>query len=135
MSKSYDNYIGLFEDSKTIRSKVMRIVTDSKSMEEPKDPETCNVFRLYKLLETSEKIAALADRYRAGGMGYGHAKEELFQSIEAVVAPIRERYQSWISRPDDMRDILKNGAERARAIAAPVLASVRDAVGVKSMLR
>lgn len=135
MSKSYDNFIGLFEEPKAVRSKVMRIVTDSKTVEEPKDPETCNVFNLYKLIETPANISALADRYRAGGMGYGHAKEELFQSLEKLLSPIRESYKSWMSRPDDLRDILRDGARRGREVALPVLESVRDAVGVKSVLR
>lgn len=135
MSKSYDNYIGLFEDPKTVKAKIMRIVTDSKTVEEKKDPETCSVFSLYKLVEPDAgKIASLRDRYLAGGMGYGHAKQELAESVETLLQPMRERYQSWLSRPDDLQDILRQAAERARDIALPVLQSVRDAVGVLKRL-
>ncbi len=135
MSKSYDNYIGLFEDSKTIKSKVMRIVTDSKSVEEAKDPETCNIFSMYKLIETEDNVAALAERYRAGGMGYGHAKQELLTSVEKLIGPLRDKYEAFMSRPHDLEDILRDGAKRASAIAGPVLAEVRETVGVGRMLR
>lgn len=135
MSKSYDNYIGLFEDSKAIKSKVMRIVTDSKSVEEAKDPETCNIFSMYKLIETEENVAALAERYRAGGMGYGHAKQELLTSVEKLIGPLRDKYEAFMSRPQDLEDILRDGAKRASAIAEPVLAEVRETVGVGRMLR
>jgi len=134
MSKSYDNYIGLFESSKKVRKKVMKIVTDSKTVEEQKDPETCNVFSLYKLFASKEEQTALAERYRAGGMGYGEAKQELFEAIEREIAPLRERYEDWMSRPDDLYQVLTEGAERARAHAQQTINLVREAVGIGSKL-
>lgn len=134
MSKSYNNYIGLFESADAIRAKVMKIVTDSKGVEEPKDPTTCNVFSLYKLVATPEEQQLLADRYRAGGMGYGHAKQELFEAIERMVSPLRERYNALLARPDDLRDVLADGAKRARARAAETMALVRDALGIGTEL-
>jgi len=134
MSKSYNNYIGLFEQPKALKEKVMRIVTDSKSVEEPKDPESDNIFKLYKLVAKPEETEALAERYRAGGMGYGHAKTELLNVLSRMIDPMRERYDSWISRPKDLKDILADGARRARAIAHPVIEEVREAVGVSRMM-
>lgn len=134
MSKSYDNYIGLFEDSKALRKKVMKIVTDSKGVEDKKDPESCNVFALYKHFASIDEQALLANRYREGGMGYGEAKEALYQSIEQVVSPFRERYQELINKPDDLRDILKIGASKAREVALETMAKVRDGVGVRAKL-
>ncbi|MCB0325656.1 MAG: tryptophan--tRNA ligase, partial [Bdellovibrionales bacterium] len=89
MSKSYDNYVGLFEPAKALRKKIMKIVTDSKTVEEPKDPDTCNVFQLYRLFATTDEQAALAARYRAGGMGYGDAKQALFEAVDREVRPLR----------------------------------------------
>ena len=134
MSKSYDNYIGLFEDSEVMRKKVMRVVTDSKSLEEAKDPQTCNVFQLYRFFASAAEVEELAARYRQGGIGYGHAKELLCQAMERELAPLRQRYRDWIKRPDDLADVLASGASRAREIAHQTLADVRKAVGVGSML-
>jgi tryptophanyl-tRNA synthetase len=134
MSKSYNNYIGLFEDPKKIRKKVMKIVTDSREMEEPKDPYSCNVFALYRYFATAEEEAELCERYMAGGMGYGHAKQELFEVMNRELTPLRENYESWRSRPDDIRDVLKQGAKRARELAAKTLSEVREAVGVRGRL-
>ena len=130
MSKSYDNYIGLFESSKELKKKVMRIVTDSKTVEDKKDPESCNVFKLYRLLAEAAETETLAERYRAGGMGYGHAKQDLLEVLERTLNPLRESYQDWRSRPDDLKDVLKDGASRARDIALETISDVRDAVGV-----
>ena len=134
MSKSYDNYIGLFESPKEMRKKVMRIVTDSKSVEDKKDPDTCNVFQIYKLLASKEEQEALKDRYLAGGMGYGHAKEELFKVLDRELMPLRERYENWIHRPDDITDVLRDAAKRARDIALDTITEVRKAVGVMDAL-
>lgn len=134
MSKSYDNYIGLFEETKALREKVMRIVTDSKSVEDKKDPESCNVFSLYRHFATEEEVADLADRYRAGGMGYGKAKELLYQAIERELAPLRASYKEWLARPVDLQEVLVDGAKRARAIAQNTIAEVRQAIGVDRML-
>ena len=130
MSKSYDNYIGLFEPPKKARKKIMKIVTDSKSVEDKKDPDNCAVFRLYSLFATKEECAELAQRYRAGGMGYGEAKQALFEVYEREVAPIRETYESLMAQPDKLRQVLTDGANRARSIALETIAEVRDAIGI-----
>ncbi len=134
MSKSYNNFIGLFEDEKALREKVMRIVTDSKTVEEAKDPESCNVFQLYRLVADPQEQQSLAERYRAGGMGYGHAKQELLTALSRLLSPLRARYGEWIARPDDLREVLAEGARRAREIAGQTLADVREAVGTGKML-
>jgi tryptophanyl-tRNA synthetase len=134
MSKSYDNYIGLFEAPKRVRKKVMKIVTDSKAVEEAKDPDNCNVYALYKLFATDDECEKLAARYREGGMGYGEAKQELFEAMEREIAPLRESYDDWISRPDDLRDVLRSGAANARRIAEETMVEVREAIGVGRVL-
>ncbi|MFN8389195.1 MAG: tryptophan--tRNA ligase [Bdellovibrionota bacterium] len=130
MSKSYNNYIGLFEEPKALKEKVMRIVTDSKTVEEPKDPESCNIFKLYKLVASAAATEALAARYRSGGMGYGHAKQELLAALTELLTPLRERYQHWMSQPDELNSILDEGASKARKIAQKTMADVRAAVGI-----
>ncbi len=130
MSKSYNNYIGLFEEPKALKEKIMRIVTDSKTVEEPKDPDTCNIFRLYRLLATPEESAALAERYRAGGLGYGHAKQELLAVVSRVIDPLRERYQGWLAKPAELQDVLANGAQKARAISQQTMLDIREALGI-----
>lgn len=135
MSKSYNNYIGLFESPKALKAQIGKIVTDSKGLEDPKDPETCNVFNLYRFFATAEEQHAMAEKYRAGGFGYGHAKAELFAMMERELGPIRERYDSWRARPDDLEDILRDGANRARQIALQTMDDVRAAVGVGAILR
>lgn len=134
MSKSYNNYIGLFEDPKPLRKKVMSIVTDSKSVEEAKDPTTCNVFQLYQHFASPEAVANLAERYRAGGMGYGYAKEQLFEAMNTQLTPMREHYHSLMERPDELIDVLREGAKRARAIACETMLMVRDAQGLGALL-
>src|SRR5215475_3543613 len=91
MSKSYGNTIDIFAEGKPLQKTIMSIVTDSSKVEDPKDPERCNVFALYSLFATQEEKAALAARYRAGGMGYGEAKQLLYEKMEAYFAPARER--------------------------------------------
>jgi tryptophanyl-tRNA synthetase len=134
MSKSYDNYIGLFEPEKAVRKKVMRIVTDSKTVEEVKDPESCNVFMLYRHFASTSEQEALRERYLRGGMGYGEAKTVLFEAMERELRPLRQSYEQWIARPDDLQDILKDGAARARLLAQETMTVVREAVGVGAVL-
>jgi len=130
MSKSYDNYIGLFESEKKLKKKVMKIVTDSLGVEDKKDAESCNVFNLFKLFANEEKQQALAEKYRAGGMGYGEAKLELFEAMNQELAPMRESYEDWMSRPDDLEDVLKAGARKAREGAQATMSELRSAIGV-----
>jgi len=130
MSKSYDNVLELFGDPKTLKKRVMKIVTDSTPLEDPKDPTTCNVFALYKLFATEEEANDLAERYRAGGMGYGHAKKELLEKINAHFAPMRERRAQLEADPDFVEDVLKEGALRAGKIARETLRKARRAAGL-----
>jgi tryptophanyl-tRNA synthetase len=108
----------------------MSIVTDSKGVEDAKDHEACNVFGLYKLFASPEEQASLAARYRAGGLGYGHAKQELFDVVNSQLQAPRARYDELMSKPEEVREILDDGAIRARAIARQTLDRVRAAVGL-----
>lgn len=130
MSKSYGNTIDLFGNPKKIRKTVMKVVTDSTPLEAPKDPDTCHVFALYRLFATEEEQADLAARYRAGGMGYGEAKKALADKVDEVFGPFRERREALERRPDEVEDVLRDGAARARAAMAPVLEAAREAAGL-----
>lgn len=130
MSKSYDNTIPIFETAKQTRKRIMGMKTDSKTVEEPKDPETCNVFALYKLLATPDEAAALAERYRAGGMGYGEAKGALADAVERLLGPARDKREKMAADPAFVEDVLRAGATRARRVAAEVMADVRQACGI-----
>jgi len=131
MSKSYDNTIEIFAEGKPLKKRVMSIVTDSKELEDPKDPDTCNVFALYKLLATEEEQAALAERYRAGGMGYGHAKLELLEKINEHFGPMREKRRELANDMDYVNDVLRSGAEKASVLARETLQKARQAVGLE----
>ena len=130
MSKSYGNTIELFEDAKKLRKKIMSIKTDSTPVEAPKNPETCAVFTLYKLFATEAQQAELAARYRAGGMGYGEAKQALFEAADAFIGPARERRETLAANANDVEDVLQAGAKRARAKAQEVLNRAREACGL-----
>ncbi|MCF7838729.1 MAG: tryptophan--tRNA ligase [Candidatus Marinimicrobia bacterium] len=130
MSKSYGNTIELFGPLKATRQQVMRVVTDSKSLEEVKDPETCNVFALYRLLASPTQQADMAARYRAGGLGYGEVKKALWELMEAHFAPLRARRAALEADPDYVADVLAAGAQRARAAARETLDRARHAVGL-----
>ena len=130
MSKSYNNTIQLFEDLKSIKKKIMGIVTDSTPMEQPKEPEGNSIYELYKLFATPEEAAEMAAKFRAGNYGYGHAKKELFAIYERTFAPFREKREKLAADPDYVEDILKAGAARARAEAAKTMEKVRAAVGL-----
>jgi tryptophanyl-tRNA synthetase len=135
MSKSYGNTIELFEDAKTLRKRIMSIVTDSTPVEDPKDPEKCTVFLLYRLFATEDEVAEMEERFRAGGYGYGEAKKALFAKVEDKFGPHRERKRELLARPADLHDILAQGAKRARAVARPLLEEVRSAVGLTATPR
>jgi tryptophanyl-tRNA synthetase len=130
MSKSYGNTIGIFDEGKALKKKVMSIVTDSTPLEEPKDPETDNVFALIKLFADDAKREEIAAAYRAGGYGYGHAKKELLGLITEEFAEARERRKELAERPDYVRDVLHDGARKARLRTSAVMARVREAVGL-----
>ena len=115
MSKSYGNAIDIFEEPKKLRKKIMSIKTDSTPVEAPKDPDRDSVFALYSLFATPAEQQALAERYRAGGMGYGEAKQTLYEAATAYFAPARARREELASDPHAVENILKAGAEKARA--------------------
>ncbi len=130
MSKSYGNTLEIFGDPGVLKKRVMRVVTDSKGLADPKDPETCNVFKLYRLFASPDQVAALADRYRAGGMGYGDAKKALFEILWEFLAPFRARRQELERNPDYVEQVLRAGAEKARREARKTLDAARRAVGL-----
>lgn len=130
MSKSYNNTIEIFGDLDEIRQKVMRIVTDSKTVQDPKDPTTCNVYALYKLFATSEERQEMEDRYRHGGLAYSEIKKALFEKIVAHFEPFRQRRAELQRQPEFVQEVLRKGAERARAEAVRTLKKARIAAGL-----
>lgn len=131
MSKSYDNIIPLFGGKKDIRKKIMSIVTDSKGLEEPKDPTTCNVIKLYKLFATATQLNAIYAKYRGGNYGYGHAKQELFELFWDYFASFREKRAELVDNLDYVHQVLKDGGEKAREQAEQTMTKVRSAVGLR----
>ncbi|MDR1031118.1 MAG: tryptophan--tRNA ligase [Treponema sp.] len=130
MSKSYGNTIPLFAPEKQIRKLIMRIVTNSQTVEEPKDPETSQIYLLYTLFASEEEQAALAKQYRAGGMGWGEAKEELFRVVNRELSPLRDRFEALMADPAALDTILAQGAAKARPLAQATLHRLRQAVGI-----
>lgn len=130
MSKSYGNSIGIFDEGKELKKKVMSIVTSSEPLEAPKDPEKCNVFALYRLIASPEKVEEMAENYRKGGYGFGHAKKELLNEIDAYFAPFREKRKELLQKPDFVNDVLKEGGSKAKAIAQNTLKRALHAVGL-----
>jgi len=132
MSKSYDNTIPLFEGgSKGMRDAIMKIVTDSRAPGEAKETDDSSLFTIFKAFASQAETTAFAEALH-GGLGWGEAKQMLFERVEAEVGPMRERYESLMARPDDMEDVLQAGAAKARAIAGPLVETLRQAVGLRS---
>ncbi len=129
MSKSYGNTIDLFLEDKALRKQVMRIVTDATPVEEPKDPDKCNVYKIFSLFLDAGECAALRQRYQAGGLGYGEVKQELFETLRDFFAPFRERRQVLLEDPDTLKKILAEGAQKARYAASKTINKVRKKVG------
>lgn len=129
MSKSYNNFIDIFLPDKQLRKVVMSIVTDSTPLEEPKDPDTCNVYALYKLVAKDEQIAEMRENYIKGGYGYGHAKQALFEVLIEKYGDEREAYHNFMNNPDELEDRLKTGADKARVVAKEVIGRVRGKLG------
>lgn len=129
MSKSYNNYIDIFVPDKALLKAIKTIQTDSTPLEEPKNPDTCNVFRLYQLLATADQTADLRSRYLAGNFGYGHAKQALYEVIVDRFAKERQIFNDYIANPDEIDRILRKGAEKARVIGSQTLATVRQKLG------
>ena len=130
MSKSYGNTIEIFEPEKSVKNKVMKIVTDSTPVEAPKNPEKDNVFALLRLFASPEELAEWDRRYRSGGMGYGEAKKRLAELMIEYFKPYRQKRSELEKNPDAVNAMLKRGAERARAVATPTLVAARKAVGL-----
>ncbi len=131
MSKSYDNSIEMFEETeKKLRKKVMKIVTDTTTVEDPKDPTDSYLIQLYSLVASQEEVSEMEDSYRAGGTGYGHYKQQVFEAIRDHFAPMREKRESLVQDPSYVDGVLEDGAKRARATAQSVIERVRSAVGV-----
>lgn len=130
MSKSYNNTLPIFAPEKALRKQVMRIVTDSRTPEEPKDPDTCNLFGIYKFFAPQDRLAVIRQKYLGGGLAYGEVKQELADLILSYFKDAREKYERLIVDRVYLNSVLENGAEKARAIAKPVLAKVRKATGI-----
>ncbi len=130
MSKSYGNTVDLFGDPREARQRIMRIVTDSTPLEAPKNPDTCNIFALYKLFASEAECQEMAARYRGGNFGYGSAKKALAEMFEARFAPLRARREELAGNLDYVEGVLQQGAARARAVASVTLAAARKAVGL-----
>jgi tryptophanyl-tRNA synthetase len=130
MSKSYNNTVEIFAPPNRVKKQIMGIVTDSTPLEAPKNPGTCNVFALYKLFATAEEQQALAERYRAGGMGYGEAKKALLEKFESHFGPLRAKRDELAANPERVEAVLRDGAARARVVARGVLDQARRAVGL-----
>ncbi|XRE43390.1 Tryptophanyl-tRNA synthetase [Tenacibaculum discolor] len=129
MSKSRNNFINIFLPDKKLRKQVMGIQTDSKALEDPKDPDTDNVFALYKLLASEEQIAEMRTNYENGGYGYGHAKQALYELIIDKFADVRAKYNHYMENRNEIDEALAVGAEKARLIAKDVLQRVREKIG------
>jgi tryptophanyl-tRNA synthetase len=131
MSKSYNNTIEIFTNEKALKRKVMNIVTDSTPMEQPKDPDKSHLYALYKLFATPTEAVEMAERFRKGGLGYGEAKKALLAKIWNYFAPAREKRRELEKNLDYVHDVLRRGADRARAEADKTMEAVRAAVGLR----
>ena len=130
MSKTYGNTIDIFEDEKSLKNKIMRIVTDSTPVEEPKDPDRCNLFQLYSLFAEEEKTTSLRERYIQGGIGYGEVKKELHSLIWEYFKPYREKRKLLESDLGEVYSLLKKGSEKTRKVAVKTLDEVKRRVGL-----
>lgn len=132
MSKSYGNTVDIFAPEKVLKKQVMGIVTDSTPLEEPKNPDTCNVVTLYKQVASKEAVVEMEKRYREGNYGYGHAKKELLETLLSKYAGAREDYDRWMSDPKGLDEVLNQGADKAAFTANAVLNRVRKVMGFGS---
>jgi tryptophanyl-tRNA synthetase len=130
MSKSYDNTLGLFEDAKELRKKIMRIGTDSRPMEDPKDPDTDHLYQLYSLFATDEQRQEVRAIYERGGFGYGDIKKRLADAADGFLNPLRARRAELASDDAYVAKALEDGAQRARRVAREVLSRVQKACGL-----
>jgi tryptophanyl-tRNA synthetase len=131
MSKSYGNTIPIFLDDKPLRKKVMSVQTDATPVEDPKDPEKCNLYALLKLFASKEKLAEVHDLYVNGGAAYGYIKQDLYELIRDYYADARKKKKELLANQDYLREVLGKGRDKARAKAAKTLDLVRDRVGLR----
>lgn len=129
MSKSRNNFINIFLPEKQLKKQVMSIVTDEKTLEEPKDPATCNVFKLYQLIGNETEVAALRELYLAGNYGYGHAKTALLNLILEKYQVQREKFEYYTTNTSELDKILAEGAKKAQAVSSEVIRKVRAKMG------
>jgi tryptophanyl-tRNA synthetase len=129
MSKSYNNYIDIFLPEKELKKNVNSIITDSKGLEEPKDPDTCNVFKLYRLIASPEQTAQMRKNYLGGNYGYGHAKKEFMQLILDKYATERKAFDFYMSNPEEIERKLSAGEEKAKTTSMVLLKKVRAKLG------
>jgi tryptophanyl-tRNA synthetase len=129
MSKSKNNIIDVFLAEKQLRKQVMGIATDSTPLEEPKDPESCTVFSLYRMVAQDSAVKQMRKQYESRGFGYGHAKQALFETLLDKFAPARSQFDKLMEEPQQMDLVLKQGAEKAQEIAEDVLSRVRSRLG------
>jgi tryptophanyl-tRNA synthetase len=131
MSKSYDNTLALFDDPKDLRKKIMRISTDSRPMEDPKDPDTDHLYQLYSLFSTAEQREEVRAMYLRGGFGYGEIKKRLADVADEFLEPLRKKRQELVQDPKRVQDALEAGARRAREVASDVLRRAQSACGLR----
>ena len=132
MSKSYGNIIPLFCPAKRLRKLIMRVKTNSQTPGEPKDPDESVLFDMYRSVASTEETAAMRERY-AAGIGWAEMKNELYEYLDALLAPGREEYERLLANPGDVEAELRRGAERAREISRPLMRDIRQAVGLRSL--
>ncbi len=132
MSKSYNNFIPLFDTEKRFRKMIMKVQTNSLGPDEPKDPDTCTLFSIFQAFANESETKALAERYRAG-ISWGTAKQELFEYINEILKDPRETYNELIQNPGDIESILQQGAVKAREFSAPFLDKIKKSIGIQSL--
>ena len=132
MSKSYDNTIPLWLPEKDLRKAILGIVTNSQAPGDPKNPDESHLFSIYQAFASADETAAMRKAY-ADGIGWGDAKQQLFERINRELAPLRERYEALVARPETIEGALHAGAERARALSRPFVARLRHAVGLRAL--
>ncbi|MFV9924306.1 MAG: tryptophan--tRNA ligase [Francisella endosymbiont of Hyalomma scupense] len=130
MSKSYDNTIAIFSTEKKLRKQVMKIITNSQTPEEKKDPNNCTIYAIYKSIASQSEITALEEKYLAGGLGWRDAKQILFEKINEHLRDAREKYDYYINNPKIVDDILSQGAAKVRPFAKNKLKEVKDIIGM-----
>ena len=129
MSKTYENTIDIFSDEKTLKKQIMSIVTDSKGLEDKKDPDSCNIFNIFKLIASKDDVEKMKNNYLEGGYGYGHAKNNLLSLILDLYKEERNLYDELLKNPDHLYGILEKGENKARTIAKSVLDRVKNKLG------